>query len=168
MLVLGIDPGTARCGWGLVDKKGSMLTAVDYGIIETSKDTPQPSRLKAVHDEVAEIIKEFKPDIMAVEKLFFNRNVTNALSVGEARGVILLAGEKAGIELAEYTPLQVKMALTGYGKAEKKQVETMVMRLLNLKTAPKLDDTADALAIALCCAASYKLQSIKNSGGRKS
>ncbi len=167
MLVLGIDPGTARCGWGVVEKRGNVLNAVEYGIIETSKDMPQSVRLKTVYEKIFQIIKKFDPEVMAVEKIFFNRNVTNALSVGEARGVILLAGEKAGIEITEYTPLQVKMALTGYGKAEKKQVESMVMRILNLKSVPKPDDTADALAVALCCAASYKMQTIGKNGGGK-
>ncbi len=164
MLILGVDPGTARTGYGFVRQSGGELEAEEYGIIETSKDTPPPERLEFIHKDILRIIKRYKPDTMAVEKLFFSSNAKTAMSVGEARGVILLAGMMKNLGIYEFTPMQVKMALTGYGKADKSQVGEMVKTLLCLKKIPKPDDVADALAIAVCCASSARMEKIKNSG----
>lgn len=161
MIILGIDPGTARTGYGIIEKKGNSLRAVKYGLIETSKDLPPPERLGNVHDGVVSLIRKFRPDAMAVEKLFFNRNAKTVMSISESRGVILLAAVKCGIDIFEYTPLQIKMALTGYGMAEKGQVERMTRALLGLKEIPKPDDIADALAIAVCGANSNRMETIK-------
>jgi crossover junction endodeoxyribonuclease RuvC len=161
MIILGIDPGTARTGYGIIEKKGNSLRTIKFGLIETSKDAPQPERLGAVHDGIVKLIRKFKPDAIAVEKLFFNKNAKTVMSISESRGVILLAAVKCGIGIFEYTPLQVKMALTGYGMAQKGQVERMTRALLNLKEIPKPDDIADALAIAVCGANSYRMDAIK-------
>ncbi len=161
MLILGIDPGTASTGYGIIDRRGSKYIPVDYGLISTKAGMPQHERLEAIYLKVTELLKEYRPPVAAVEKLFFNRNVTNALMVGEARGVVLLACALHGADVKEYTPLQVKMALTGYGNADKKQVGEMVKTILGLKKAPKPDDTADALAVAVCCAGNYAYDMIK-------
>jgi len=160
MIILGIDPGTARTGYGVVEKTGSECRLLSCGLVETKAGTEGPARLYKIFTEIKKIIKKTKSDAMAVEKLFFNKNVKTALSVGEARGVILLAAAEAGIEIYEYTPLQVKMALTGYGMAEKKQVQDMVKLLLSLREVPKPDDIADAIAIAICHSSSSRLQEI--------
>ncbi len=156
MKILGIDPGIGRCGWGMVETQGSKLGVQGYGCIETSPKKEIPLRLKEIYAEISKIIKTYKPDAMAIEELFFNTNAKTAFVVGQARGVILLAAAQNNLEIAIYTPLQVKMALTGYGHAEKKQVGKMVKALLLLKDVPKPDDTADALAIALTFAFSSK------------
>lgn len=161
MLILGIDPGTASTGYGVIDRRGSKCVPVDYGLISTKAGTPQQERLEIIFSKVTALIKEYKPPFAAVEKLFFNRNVTNALMVGEARGVVLLACTLGGAKVMEYTPLQVKMALTGYGKADKRQVGEMVKMMLGLKKVPKPDDTADALAVAVCCASNYAYDAVK-------
>jgi crossover junction endodeoxyribonuclease RuvC len=158
MIIIGIDPGTARVGLGVIEKKGSAIRAVHSGLIETSKDLPPVRRLRIIHDAVSAAITEYGAQVMAVEKLFFNKNVTTAMSVSEARGVILLSAEFNGIDIHEYTPLQVKQALTGYGRAEKKQVQDMIKLVLGLKQVPQPDDVADALAIAVCCASSIKME----------
>lgn len=150
MLALGIDPGTAICGYGFVESKGSRLIAHEYGAITTSSKARPEDRLVKLYDGVDELIKKYNPDVMGVEQLFFNRNVTTAIPVGQARGVVLLAAAKNGLRLVEHTPLQVKQAVTGYGKATKEQVIYMVTRLLNLPEPPKPDDVADALAMAIC------------------
>lgn len=150
MLALGIDPGTAICGYGFVESKGSRLIAREYGAITTSSKARPEDRLVKLYDGVDELIKKYNPDVMGVEQLFFNRNVTTAIPVGQARGVVLLAAAKNGLRLVEHTPLQVKQAVTGYGKATKEQVIYMVTRLLNLPEPPKPDDVADALAVAIC------------------
>ncbi|GBG55094.1 crossover junction endodeoxyribonuclease RuvC [Sporomusaceae bacterium FL31] len=150
MLALGIDPGTAICGYGLVEHRGSSLRAIDYGAIQTSPRLSTSERLVIIHRDIDLLIKKYKPDIMGVEQLFFNKNVSTAMSVGQARGVILLAAAQNGIELTEFTPLQVKQSVVGYGKAEKAQVIYMTQRLLNLPAKPHPDDVADALAIAIC------------------
>lgn len=157
MLALGIDPGTAICGYGLVESNGSRLIAHEYGAITTSAKARPEDRLVKIYDELDLLIKKYKPDVMGVEQLFFNRNVTTAIPVGQARGVVLLAAAKNGLELVERTPLQVKQSVTGYGKATKEQVIYMVTRLLNLPEPPKPDDVADALAVAICT--SYILNS---------
>ncbi|MBQ8005648.1 MAG: crossover junction endodeoxyribonuclease RuvC [Clostridia bacterium] len=150
MIILGIDPGLAIVGWGIVEYKGTKFRTIDYGAITTPKDMNTQQRLKKIYDDLAEIIKKYRPEQVAIEELFFNTNTTTGIRVSEARGVILLICEQAHIGIFEYTPLQVKQAVVGYGRAEKKQVITMVTMLLGLPEPPKPDDTADALAIAIC------------------
>lgn len=150
MLALGIDPGTAICGFGIVDMQASRLKPIHFGAILTDKSYSDQDRLAIVYDELTNIVKQYKPDIMAVEQLFFNRNVTTAITVGQARGVILLVAAHQKIKLAEYTPLQVKQAVTGYGRATKEQVTFMVQRLLSIKEKPRPDDVSDALAVSIC------------------
>jgi crossover junction endodeoxyribonuclease RuvC len=150
MLALGIDPGTAVCGFGLVNMRGSCLKAVDFGVILTGKDQTPETRLAVIYEKITALIDANRPDIVAVEQLFFNRNVTTALAVGQARGVILLSAAHLKVKIAEYTPLQVKQSVTGYGRADKEQMMFMVQRLLGLKEKPRPDDAADALAIAVC------------------
>lgn len=157
MRVLGIDPGIAIVGFGFIDKDGHKLTPVQYGSIETKAGTPEETRLLQVYESVGALMDKYKPDSIGIEKLFFNRNVTTAFSVGQARGVIILAAAQRGIPVAEYTPLQVKQAVVGYGKAEKKQVQEMVRMFLKLSAVPKPDDVADALAVAICHAHSIVL-----------
>ena len=150
MLALGIDPGTAICGYGLVNMQGSRLQAVQYGAILTSPKMRPEDRLLKIHRELTAIIKHYKPDVMGVEQLFFNKNVTTAIPVGQARGVVLLTAAENGIQLVERTPLQIKQSVVGYGRASKEQVIYMVTKLLNLPEPPKPDDVADALAVAIC------------------
>ena len=157
MLALGIDPGTAICGYGFVEYTGSRLIPHEYGAITTSPKARMQDRLMTLYDELDGLIKKYKPDVMGVEQLFFNRNVTTAIPVGQARGVVLLAAAKNNLELVERTPLQVKQAVTGYGKADKKQVIYMVTKLLHLPKPPSPDDVADALAVAICT--SYMMNS---------
>ncbi|MDQ5969872.1 MAG: crossover junction endodeoxyribonuclease RuvC [Patescibacteria group bacterium] len=149
MRILGIDPGTGIVGFGVIDSSSSAKKMIDAGVIRTPAHQPTQGRLLTIYNEISEIIKLNKPDVMVVEQLFFARNVTTAMSVSQARGVILLAGEQAGLRLIEFTPLQIKQALTGYGKADKKQVQEMVKLQLKLTEVPKPDDCADALAAAL-------------------
>lgn len=156
MVILGVDPGTAITGYGVIKKEGNHLKRVAYGVIRTAPQRSTSSRLKQIHQELQLIIGQYRPEVMAVEQLFFNKNVRTALAVGQARGVILLAGATAGLEIVEYTPLQVKTAVVGYGRAEKTQVQEMVRILLCLSEIPKPDDAADALAIAICHAHSHK------------
>lgn len=148
-ITLGIDPGTAILGYGVISGDTDPRL-VDAGAIQTDAGTPMPERLLILHREVGSLIEEFRPDVMAIEKLFFWRNVTTAIDVGQARGVVLLAAAQAGVEIAEYSPSEVKFAISGYGKAEKKQMQEMVRLILNLPHAPQPDDAADALAIAIC------------------
>ena len=150
MIVLGIDPGYAIVGWGVIEVRGATFRPIACGDISTPAKTSLSSRLKTIYDEMRRITEKYHPEQMAIEGLFFNTNITTGIKVAEARGVILLAAEEAGIPIFEYTPLQVKQAVVGYGLAEKKQVIAMVTNLLRLKNPPKPDDTADALAIALC------------------
>lgn len=151
MRILGIDPGTETTGWGVIDREqGGRIKVQDYGVIKTSSKSPFPKRLIGIYRDLTKVIEKFKPEVMAVEELFFARNLKTAVSVGQARGVALLAGAQAGLEIREYTPLEVKMALVGYGRAEKVQVQKMVKAVLGLKELPKPDDAADALAIAVC------------------
>lgn len=157
MRILGIDPGIAIVGFGFIDKQGSKLVPVQYGSIQTAAHTDPAIRLKAVYDSAVELIERYKPDAVAIEKLFFNRNVTTAFAVGQARGVLVLAAVQKGLPVAEYTPLQVKQAIVGYGKAEKRQVQEMVRMFLRLSAVPKPDDVADALAVAICHAHSVTL-----------
>lgn len=150
MLALGIDPGTAICGYGLVEMKGSHLKAVAYGAVTTSPKSKPEDRLLKIYAQIEKVIQTYKPDVMGVEQLFFNRNITTAIPVGQARGVVLLAAAANGIEVVERTPLQVKQSVVGYGKATKEQVIYMVEKLLNLQKKPHPDDVADALAVAIC------------------
>jgi crossover junction endodeoxyribonuclease RuvC len=150
LIILGIDPGYATVGYGVVEKTNRGLTPVTCGVIQTPASEELGARLAIIDKEMSRIIREFRPDAVAVEELFFNTNVTTGIKVAEARGVILLCAIKECGRLYEYTPLQVKSALTGQGRAEKKQVQFMVKALLGLKEVPKPDDAADALAVAIC------------------
>lgn len=150
MIILGIDPGYAIVGWGVVEVKNGRFRPIACGDIRTPAHTEVSGRLQTIYEELSRIIEKYHPEEMAVEELFFNTNITTGIKVAEARGVILLCARQYGVKVAEYTPLQVKQAVVGYGMAEKKQVIAMVTSILHLKEAPKPDDTADALAIALC------------------
>lgn len=158
MRIIGIDPGIAIVGFGIVEKQGSKLVPIQYGCIKTEAHTPEPLRLKQIYDAMTSLLTKYQPQVMAVEKLYFNRNVTTAFSVGQARGVIVLTAEEAAIPVFEYTPLQVKQAVVGYGQAEKRQIQEMVKLLLGLAKPPKPDDVADALGIAITHAHSSQLQ----------
>ncbi len=150
MRILGIDPGTGILGFGVIDVEKGKLKLVDAGVIRTPVNQEDSERLNTIYDELHEIIIELKPQVMSVEKLFFAQNVTTAMSVAQARGVVLLCGKQHQLELFEYTPLQIKQALTSYGRADKKQMQEMVKVFLGLKEVPKPDDCADALAAAIC------------------
>lgn len=149
MRILGIDPGTGILGFGVVDAQKGAAQLVDAGVIRTPVKEDDAVRLLTIYEELTDIIVQTKPQVMSVEKLFFARNVTTAMTVAQARGVVLLAAMQAGLEIHEYTPLQIKQAITGYGKADKKQMQEMVRVLLSLKSIPKPDDAADALAAAI-------------------
>ncbi len=150
MIILGIDPGLAIVGWGVIEYNGSKFTTLGYGSIETPAHTPTEDRLLLIYKGIKQLVEIYHPEQMAVEELFFNTNITTGIRVAEARGVILMAAKEMRIKIFEYTPLQVKQAVVGYGRAEKKQVITMVTTMLGLQKPPKPDDTADALAIAVC------------------
>ena len=154
MRILGIDPGLAIVGWGVIEYNASKFRVLGYGSIDTPARTPTEDRLLLIYEGLKQIIEKYKPDQMAVEELFFNTNITTGIRVAEARGVILMCAHSLGVKIFEYTPLQVKQAVVGYGKAEKRQVIAMVTALLKLEKPPKPDDTADAVAIALCHAQS--------------
>lgn len=149
MRILGIDPGTATTGFGAIDVKAGKYSFVDAGVIKTPAKTPMEERLETIFENITEIIKDVKPQIMSIEKLFFAQNVTTAMSVSQARGVVLLAGQQAKMQIYEYTPLQIKQTVTGYGKADKKQVQEMVRVIMGLTEVPKPDDCADAIAAAI-------------------
>lgn len=149
MRILGIDPGTAIMGYGVVERAGSKEKALAYGALTTPSDMLPEKRLQTLYRGVVDLALEYKPDAIAVEELFFGRNVTTAIHVGQARGVVLLAAADNGIPIREFTPMQVKMAVTGYGRADKPQVQSMVKMLLGLQQTPKPDDVADALAVAI-------------------
>lgn len=165
MRILGIDPGIAIVGYGVVDKEGNCYKTVAYDAVTTRAHTPLEERLERVYNGIDEIIKEYKPDAMSIEELFFNNNAKTALTVGQARGVIILAAVQNNIPVYEYTPLQVKQALTGYGRASKTQIQQMMKSMLGLSEVPKPDDVADALAIAVCHGNSMRFNSIKQFGG---
>lgn len=158
MLVLGVDPGIAITGYGLLKSKRDGLEVIDYGCIRTTKQSPPSGRLQRIYLRLTKIIQDYQPEVVAVEELFFSKNVRTAMRVGEARGVIILAIADAKLPLFEYTPLQVKQAVTGYGKATKLQVKYMVKSLLGLGSLPKQDDVSDALAIAICHLHSYRME----------
>ncbi len=150
MRIIGIDPGIAITGYGLIEENGGDYYYIASGCVRTPKEWDSALRLKEIHDFIYDLVAEYSPQALAVEKLFFSKNVRTAFQVGEARGVIILAAARCNLDLFEYTPLQVKQAVAGYGKAEKMQVQKMVQMLLKLNTLPRLDDEADALAVALC------------------
>ena len=150
MVILGIDPGVATIGFGIIRAERGKNTLIQYGVITTPPGIPLSERLVQIYDDMQQLIETFKPDEMAVEELFFSKNITTGIAVAHGRGVILLAAEKLGIPVFEYTPMQVKQSVVGYGKAEKKQVMLMTQRLLNMKEIPRPDDAADALALAIC------------------
>lgn len=162
MRILGIDPGYAIVGYGIIEFKNGFFFPINYGAITTKPNDSFYNRLKIIHDEVAGIIEKYTPDTSAVEKLYFQNNHKTAIDVAQARGVTLLALKQNGIPIFEYTPLQVKTTVTGYGKAQKRQVMMMTQRLLKLKEIPKPDDAADALAIAICHANSIGFQNINS------
>ena len=150
MRILGIDPGLATTGWAVVDfDNDGTPTAVDYGAITTAKGLTVSQRLLEIYNDISELVEKFNPDLAGIETLIFCKNITSAMSVGEARGVVRLVLEKSNIPIKEFTPLQVKDAVTGYGKASKKQVQENVMRFCNLESIPKPDDAADAIAVAI-------------------
>lgn len=156
MRVMGIDPGTAICGWGIIDADGDDVRLVDYGALTTEAGLPLASRLQFIYWRLDELVHRHRPEAVAVEQLFFSKNVTTALAVGHARGVVLLAAANAGIAVHEYRPMEVKQAIVGYGNATKGQVQQMVRMLLALDDIPRPDDAADALAVALCHAQSAR------------
>ena len=160
MRILGVDPGYAILGYGIIDVVGNKFSVVGYGAITTNPPMEMPARLECLFDGLTEIIDKYKPDEAAIEELFFNSNAKTAILVGEARGVAVLACSKGNLRISEYTPLQIKQALVGYGRADKTQVQYMVKTMLNLKTVPKPDDTADALAAAICHAHSANKRDI--------
>jgi crossover junction endodeoxyribonuclease RuvC len=164
MRILGIDPGIATVGFGVIESIGSSLSLVNCGTITTPAHTSLSSRLDRIFTDMEQLCETFRPDAIAYEELFFNTNITTGIAVAHGRGVLLLAGYRAGVPVYEYTPLQVKQAVVGYGRAEKRQVIDMVRRILNMSTAPKPDDAADALAIAICHARSSTSLLLKNGG----
>lgn len=150
MRILGLDPGLAILGFGIIDEEGNKLKLVDYGIINSEPDITFPERLKLLYYDLDFLINRYKPEIVAVEELFYNRNATTAIKVAQARGVQVLCCQQHELPLYEFTPLQVKQTITGYGRADKKQVQLMVKNLLNMDHMPQPDDAADAIAIAIC------------------
>ncbi|MCQ2552359.1 MAG: crossover junction endodeoxyribonuclease RuvC [Clostridia bacterium] len=150
MRILGIDPGYAIMGWGVIEKKGNSVSTVAYGAVTTEKDMPMPDRLKVLYSSLMEIIAEYQPDEVSIEELYFHTNQKTVIFVGQARGVAILACSNSSLPIYEYTPLQIKTSITGNGRAEKKQVQEMVKRILGLSEVPKPDDTADAIAAAIC------------------
>ena len=150
MIILGIDPGYAIVGWGVIDYVGNNFKVLDFGAVTTEAHQRFNLRLESIYDEVCEIIDKYKPSALAIEKVFYNTNAKTVIDVSQARGVLLLAAQKKGVEIFEYTPLQVKQSVVGYGRAEKKQVQEMTRIILNLQSVPKPDDTAGALAMAIC------------------
>lgn len=157
MRILGIDPGIGICGFGLIETKGKGdARALDFGAVTTMVDAPMPERLKELYESLVIVFQETKPDVVAVEKLFFSKNITTGIAVAEARGVILLVAEQSGAKVREYTPNEIKKALTGYGSATKTQMEEMARAHLGLKQKPKPDDAADALAAAITCSFLYR------------
>lgn len=161
MIIMGIDPGFAITGYGIIEYKGNKFSVMDYGAVTTIAGTPLCERLYKLNTGLEQLINIYKPDAVSVEELFFNKNIKTALSVGHGRGVALLSAARCGVEVFEYTPLQVKQSVVGYGRAQKSQVQQMVKMLLNLKEIPKPDDVADALAVAICHAHSYKIYKIR-------
>jgi crossover junction endodeoxyribonuclease RuvC len=152
MIVLGVDPGTAMTGYGLVERRGSSLRLIEYGCLQTPSTDPLPQRLLQIHDALERLVEAHNPDLFGVERLFFNKNVQTAFAVGQARGVALLVAARHGLPVLEFGPHEVKVAVTGYGRAPKEQVQKMVQALLGMSVLPRPDDAADALAVAICSA----------------
>lgn len=159
MRIIGIDPGIGRMGWGILEESKGKYEVFQYGCIETSQKLTEEQRIKQIYDELSVIFQEWKPEVLAIEELFFSKNVTTAFAVGQARGVVLLIAAQHNMPVVSYNPGEVKVAVTGYGKAEKKQIAQMVKMILKLESLPKLDDTTDALAVALTHAFSHKMNS---------
>lgn len=159
MIIVGIDPGLAISGYGVLNYIGNKFEVIDYGAVTTESKEEFPRRLKIIYDSYIELFKLYKPEAVAIEELFYNKNVKTAIAIAEARGVHLLAAENSGISLYEYTPLQIKQGIVGYGRAEKKQIQEMVKVILHLDSIPKPDDVADGLAAAICHAHSLKYAS---------
>jgi len=157
MIILGIDPGTAITGFGVISNKSGELDMIGYGCINTDSKTEMPDRLVEIHSEINSIIKKYKPDVLACEELFFFKNLKTAITVAQARGVVITSARLSQIPVSEYTPLQIKQAISGYGRATKQQMQKMVKIILKLDAEPKPDDAADALAVAICHANSEKL-----------
>ena len=156
--ILGIDPGIGICGFGLIQASSrASAKALDYGVVKTTVDAPLPERLKELYDSLVEVFNQTKPDLVAVEKLFFSKNITTGIAVAEARGIVLLVAEQNGLPVSEYSPNQIKKSLTGYGAATKTQIEEMVKTHLSLNQKPKPDDAADALAVAITCSFLHQL-----------
>jgi len=164
MIIMGIDPGFAITGYGIVEYEGNKFSVLNYDAITTEASMQLPERLLYVYDRLQELIEEYKPEVVAIEELFFNKNIKTALTVGHGRGVAVLAAAKAGIEVFEYTPLQVKQSVVGYGRADKAQIQHMVKAILNLPAIPKPDDVADALAVAICHGHSYRINAYMSRG----
>ena len=160
MIILGIDPGYAIIGWGVLEHKANKFRVIDYGAVTTEAHTPFPLRLQTIYTEMNKIFDKYHPEVMSMEKLFYNNNAKTVIDVAQARGVITLSAQMHNAEIFEYTPLQVKQSVTGYGRADKKQIQTMVKMLLGLNVIPKPDDAADALAIAICHAHSNKMNNM--------
>ena len=158
MVILGIDPGLAIVGYGVIESIGNRNRILDYGCITTDSNILSPERLKIIYRELISIIHKYNPKDMAIEELFFNKNVKTAINVGQARGVEILAGINSGLGIYEYTPLQIKQSVTGYGRADKRQVQDMIKLLLNLEEIPRPDDAADALAVAICHSSCLKIK----------
>lgn len=150
MIILGIDPGYAIVGYGVIDYRNNHFTVIDYGAILTDAGSPFNERLEKIYDNLSALIEKYNPEAMSVEKVFYNSNAKTVIDVSQARGVIMLAAQKNRVPVFEYTPLQVKQSVVGYGRAEKKQIQEMTKRILSLEKVPKPDDTADALAMAIC------------------
>lgn len=160
MRIIGIDPGTGILGFGVIDVNRGKTRLVTAGVITTPAHTPLPERLEEIYDGLTDIIRETNPQVMAIEKLFFNQNVTTAMSVSHARGVAMLTGRQAKLRIEEYTPLQIKQSMTGYGRATKKQIQEMVRMQLGLTEVPRPDDCADALAAAIMCAFTLRVEQV--------
>lgn len=156
MIIIGIDPGYAITGFGVIEYEGNHFKLIESGSIQTKAGVPLPIRIAKIYDDMNLLIEKYKPDAISIEELFFNRNTTTAIGVAQGRGAVLIAAAKTSTPIFEYTPLQVKQGVTGYGRADKKQVQMMVKTVLGLEKVPKLDDTTDAIAIAICHAHSYR------------
>lgn len=165
MIILGIDPGLARLGYALLKKEGPKVHYLTCGFIKTHQGEKKPVRLALIYDHLLEICRDYQPTILSVEKVFFSRNAKSALEVGEVRGIVLLLGRQEGLEIFEYTPLEVKQTVTGYGNADKLQVRKMVQLLLNLQKIPGPADVSDALALALCCTQRERFDRLLQDGG---
>jgi crossover junction endodeoxyribonuclease RuvC len=160
MIIMGIDPGFAITGFGVVKYEGNKFSVLDYGAVTTEASMKLSQRLLILHNELEALIEKYKPDAISIEELFFNKNIKTALTVGHGRGVAVLAAAKSGVEIYEYTPLQVKQSVVGYGRAEKSQIQQMVKAILNLSAVPKPDDVADALAVAICHGNSHRMGAV--------